>query len=153
MVLHVLTTHQPFPLDYHQTLLSLLDVLSEVYNKISKLLGPSPFSHSAQNMMGPLGLLAPHPGVSYLFENGPYGTSLPAQGSFSSNPTISSTPNLPGSDADSGSLWSIANVSMGGHMSSPPTNWTPALGEMVLKIDGKFKVRPIYPRKKNVVTS
>jgi hypothetical protein len=33
-------------------------------------------------------------------------------------------------------------------MSSPPTNWTPALGEMVLKIDGKFKVRPIYPQKK-----
>ncbi|OBZ75827.1 hypothetical protein A0H81_04792 [Grifola frondosa] len=38
--------HVPFPLDYHQTLLSLLDVLSEVYNKISKILGPSPFPSS-----------------------------------------------------------------------------------------------------------
>ncbi|KAF7359242.1 hypothetical protein MSAN_01266400 [Mycena sanguinolenta] len=41
---YLITPHIPFPLDYHQTLLSLLDVLSEVYNKISKLLGPSPFS-------------------------------------------------------------------------------------------------------------
>ncbi|KAJ6488489.1 hypothetical protein C8R47DRAFT_978708 [Mycena vitilis] len=135
----LVTPHIPFPLDYHQTLLSLLDVLSEVYNKISKLLGPSPFSHSAQNMMGPLGLLAPHPGVSYLFETtGPYGTAQHAQGSFSSNPQLS-TPNLSGSDGDSGSLWSIANVSTGGHLSSPPTTWTASLGEMVLKIDGKFK--------------
>ncbi|KAF7359241.1 hypothetical protein MSAN_01266300 [Mycena sanguinolenta] len=38
-----------------------------------------------------------------------------------------------------GSLWSIANVSTGGHLSSPPTSWTAGLGEMVLKIDGKFK--------------
>ncbi|CCM05032.1 uncharacterized protein FIBRA_07232 [Fibroporia radiculosa] len=59
--------HVPFPLDYHQTLLSLLDVLSEVYNKISKILGPSPFPSSGHHMMGPLGLLSPHPGVSYLF--------------------------------------------------------------------------------------
>ncbi|KAK7035773.1 hypothetical protein R3P38DRAFT_605685 [Favolaschia claudopus] len=136
---YLVTPHVPFPLDYHQTLLSLLDVLSEVYNKISKLLGPSPFSHSAQNMMGPLGLLAPHPGVSYLFENNPYGGQ--ATGSFSSNPTLSSTSNLPSIDFDSqsGSLWSIANVSMGGHMSAAPTAWTAGLGELVLKIDGKFK--------------
>ncbi|KAF7353691.1 hypothetical protein MVEN_01054000 [Mycena venus] len=103
-----------------------------------------PFSHSAQNMMGPLGLLPPHPGVSYLFENGgPYGSQQGGQASasFSSNPTLSSTTHLPASDTDSlvGSLWSIANVSSGGHMSSPPTAWTAGLGEMVLKIDGKFK--------------
>jgi len=106
---------------------------------MSKLLGPSPFSHSAQNMMGPLGLLAPHPGVSYLFENNPYGGQ--ATSSFSSNPTLSSNSHLPSSDTDSvaGSLWSIANVNTGGAMSSPPTSWTAGLGEMVLKIDGKFK--------------
>ncbi|KAJ7491220.1 hypothetical protein FB451DRAFT_634661 [Mycena latifolia] len=138
---YLVTPHIPFSLDYHQTLLSLLDVLSEVYNKISKLLGPSPFSHSAQNMMGPLGLLAPHPGVSYLFspEAGPYGTQQQGQGQFSSNPRLSSNPHLPGSDADAGSLWGIANVSAGGNMSSPPATWTAGLGEMVLKIDGKFK--------------
>jgi hypothetical protein len=129
----------------------LLDVLSEVYNKISKLLGPSPFSHSAQNMMGPLGLLAPHPGVSYVFENGPYGNQAP--GSFSSNPTLSSTSHLPATDTDSlaGSLWSVANVSAGGHMSSPPTTWTAGLGEMVLKIDGKFKVRFLSFRRSKAV--
>lgn len=125
---------QPFPLDYHQTLLSLLDVLSEVYNKISKILGPSPFPHSAQHMMGPLGLLSPHPGVSYLF-------------SGSDGP--------PNNDSEA-SLWGIANASIGGGnggpggnfmyggaLGSPPPSWTPALGEMVLKVDGKFKVRLI----------
>ncbi|KAF5373163.1 hypothetical protein D9758_001588 [Tetrapyrgos nigripes] len=66
---YLVNPHIPFPLDYHQTLLSLLDVLSEVYNKISKLLGPSPLPHS-QHMMGPLGLIVPHPGVSYLFQDG-----------------------------------------------------------------------------------
>ncbi|KAJ6606396.1 hypothetical protein DFH09DRAFT_7569 [Mycena vulgaris] len=138
---YLVTPHVPFPLDYHQTLLSLLDVLSEVYNKISKLLGPSPFSHSTQNMMGPLGLLAPHPGVSYLFspETGPYGTPQHGQGQSSSNPQLSSNPNLSGYESDAGSLWGIANVSTGGQMSSPPVTWTAGLGEMVLKIDGKFK--------------
>ncbi|KAJ7708520.1 hypothetical protein B0H16DRAFT_1345019 [Mycena metata] len=145
---YLVTPHVPFPLDYHQTLLSLLDVLSEVYNKISKLLGPSPFPHSAQNMMGPLGLLSPHPGVSYLFSpestlgSGPYGTPHAGQSQFSSNPTLSSNTHLPGGgggDMDSNSLWSIANVSSGGGMSSPPSSWTAGMGEMVLKIDGKFK--------------
>ncbi|KAH9970385.1 hypothetical protein BGW80DRAFT_1330243, partial [Lactifluus volemus] len=56
----------PFPLDYTQTLLSLLDILSAFYAKLAKLLGPSPFPHASQHM---LGLLHPHPGVSYLFHN------------------------------------------------------------------------------------
>lgn len=29
-------------------------------------------------------------------------------------------------------------------MNSPPPSWTPALGELVLKVDSKFKVRKIY---------
>jgi len=126
-----LYTRQPFPLDYHQTLLSLLDVISEVYNKISKILGPSPFPHASQHMMGPLGLLSPHPGVSYLF-SGPDGTSQ---------------------TEGEASLWCIAYATVGGGNSSsagnfvfgsaagnPAPNWTPALAELILKVDGKFKV-------------
>jgi hypothetical protein len=120
---------QPFPLDYRQTLLSLLDVISEVYNKISKILGPSPFPHSAQHMMGPLGLLSPHPGVSYLFS-----------GSNGSSHTEGEV-----------ALWGIANASVGGSGPAVGTvygsatgnlvaNWTPALAELILKVDGKFKV-------------
>ncbi|KDQ59638.1 hypothetical protein JAAARDRAFT_56636 [Jaapia argillacea MUCL 33604] len=129
---YLLSPHIPFQLDYHQTLLSLLDVLSEVYNKISKILGPSPFPHSGQHMMGPLGLLAPHPGVSYL---------------FTGNEAAPVT-----SDSDTSSLWGIANanvtagpaapfggVGFHGSLGSPPGSWTPALGEMVLKVDGKMK--------------
>jgi len=129
---YLITPHMPFPLDYHQTLLSLLDVLSEVYNKISKILGPSPFPHSSQHMMGPLGLLSPHPGVSYLFSGADGGQ---------------------GQEGGEGSLWGIANASsggahaggppgsfvFGGAMGSPPPSWTPALAELVLKVDGKFK--------------
>lgn len=120
---------KPFPLDYHQTLLSLLDILSEVYHKISKLLGPSPFPHSG-HMMGPLGVLTPHPGVSDLF-----------QGSDSGHTN----------DGHSGSLWGIANgthitngITTAAHM-SPPATWTPALNELVIKIDGKLKVKSILP--------
>jgi hypothetical protein len=65
-----------------------------------------------------------HPGVSYLFHN---------------------------QMADE-SLWSVAlgstplggTAGPGGHpgpLNSPPPSWTPALGEHVLKVDGKFKVR------------
>jgi uncharacterized protein (DUF697 family) len=46
----------------------------------------------------------------------------------------------------SASLWSIANASNVPHgMVNAPlaTSWTNALGEMVLKIDGKLKVRPM----------
>jgi len=114
---------QPFPFDYHQTLLSLLDVISEVYNKISKILGPSPFPHSSQHMMGPLGLLSPHPGVSYLFSNADGGQ---------------------GQEGAEGSLWGIANPSSGGMnagglLGSPPVTWSHTLADLVLKIDGKFK--------------
>lgn len=122
------TLVQPFPLDYREVLLSLLDVLSEIYNKISKILGPSPFPHSGQQMMGSLGLISPHPGVSYLF-----------QGSEASS-----------MNDGEGSLWGIANGSNfhhghgsfagNGALLSPSAQWTPALGEMILKVDGKFKV-------------
>ena len=120
---------QPFSLDYHQTLLSLLDVLSELYNKISKILGPSPFSGSGNSMMGPLGLLSPHPGVSYLF---------------------SGAETAPMNDSES-SLWGIAHASMmgsgganpiyGGGPGSPPPSWTSTLGDTVRQIDNKLKVR------------
>ncbi|TFK87912.1 hypothetical protein K466DRAFT_585970 [Polyporus arcularius HHB13444] len=112
--------HVPFPLDYHQTLLSLLDVLSELYNKISKILGPSPFS-STHSMMGPLGLLSPHPGVSYLFSGAETG---------------------PANDSDS-SLWGIAHAGTSsiysGGPGSPPPSWTTTLGDTVRQIDSKLK--------------
>ena len=144
---------KPFPLDYHQSLLSLLDVLSEVYNKISKLLGPSPFPHSSQHMMGTLGLLAPHPGVSYLFSG-----DSNANTNHPSNPNLLVPPPVPESEM-SGSLWGIANASVttgagggsngpfmhGSALASPPASgWTSGFGEMVLKIDGKLKVRPLF---------
>ncbi|KAH9948120.1 hypothetical protein B0H21DRAFT_821302 [Amylocystis lapponica] len=121
--------HIPFPMDYQQTLLSLLDVLSEVYNKISKILGPSPFSSSGAHMMGPLGLLSPHPGVSYLF------TGADA---------------APVHDGE-GSLWGIANASgsglgggggtalYGGALGSPPPSWNSQQADMVRQIDNKLK--------------
>ncbi|PPQ65308.1 hypothetical protein CVT24_011435 [Panaeolus cyanescens] len=164
---YLIAPSTPFPLDYHQTLLSLLDVLSEVYNKIGKLLGPSPFPHSNQHMMGPLGLLSPHPGVSYLFA-GEHAQSQPTS-YFPSNPYQQSNPNLhqPGHGIHNGhhngsgplsappleselssSLWAIANPSaalmgsatFGGTLGSPPPAvWNKALGEMVQKIDEKLK--------------
>ena len=83
--------------------------------------------------MGPLGLLSPHPGVSYLFNGSE-------------------------TEREEGSLWGIANAqaqsavysvgtasSVGpGGLSSPPPSWTPALAEMVLKVDGKFKVGTLH---------
>jgi hypothetical protein len=87
-------------------------------------------------MMGPLGLLSPHPGVSYLFSG------------------AEATPK--DEIRDEGSLWGIAHAhvsqstlaggmstTFGGALGSPPPSWTPALAEMVLKIDGKFKVWPV----------
>ncbi|KAG2124518.1 hypothetical protein BD769DRAFT_1467442 [Suillus cothurnatus] len=118
---YLVSPHIPFPLDYHQTLLSLLDVISEVYNKISRILGPSPFPNSGQHMMGPLGLLAPHPGVSYLFSG--------------------ADSNVKQMDDGDSSLWGIANVH-GGYgcaLGSPPPSWTPGMGDMLLKVDTKFK--------------
>ncbi|KAF8509561.1 hypothetical protein JB92DRAFT_2814152 [Gautieria morchelliformis] len=127
---YLMSPHMPFPLDYHQTLLSLLDILSEVYQKIARILGPSPFQlnttsssstssagsvSTGAHMMGPLGLLSPHPGVSYLFSG------------------IDAAPE--GGDA---SLWGIVggNNHNGGMLGTP---WTPPMGEMFMKIDGKFK--------------
>lgn len=159
------TVGQPYPLDYHQTLLSLLDVLSEVYNKISKILGPSPLYPHLQHMAGPLGPLSPHPGVSYLFSE----SYTPSQHQYT-NANHHSNPNLrephytnnnysnPGGEGEmSGSLWGIANpgtgsgggsnpgangpLMYGGSMGSPPNGWASTMGEMIMKIDAKFKVK------------
>lgn len=88
--------------------------------------------------MGPLGLLSPHPGVSYLF---------------------SGAEATPKDDIrDEGSLWGIAHAHVSqsalagglsgglisGALGSPPPNWTSALAEMVIKIDGKFKVWAVW---------
>ena len=124
---------KPFPLDYHQTLLSLLDILSEVYQKIARILGPSPFQlnpmsssapsvsgsvSSNAHMMGPLGLLSPHPGVSYLFSG------------------IDAAP-----ESGDASLWGIVGGNnYGGAFGNPPPPWTGGMGETFLKIDSKFKV-------------
>ncbi|KAF9072871.1 hypothetical protein BDP27DRAFT_1319546 [Rhodocollybia butyracea] len=130
---YLVTPHTPFPLDYHQTLLSLLDIVSEVYNKISKLIGPSPIAHSTQHMMGPLGLLVPHPGVSYLFSD--------AQSAYSSIMSPSQQTYL-SSDAElHGNLWSIANggASTGSFSFGATPAWSSSLGELVLRVDNKFK--------------
>jgi hypothetical protein len=76
-------------------------------------------------MMGPLGLLSPHPGVSYLF---------------------SGTEAAPMSESES-SLWGIAHANLGvtsglygGALGSPPPSWTTALGDTIRQIDAKLKV-------------
>lgn len=169
---YLLNPHIPFALDYHETLMSLIDVISEVYNKISKLLGPSPF-HPSHHMMGPLGLLTPLPGVSYLFHgDNVTSSSIPnpsnqstAGGSVSSHyPSSMNSHTLVGGTSMTGhdhelasSLWGIAHASLsapgiagpsasmmfgngtGGPGNQAVSNWTPNLGEMVNKIDGKLK--------------
>ncbi|KAG6918041.1 hypothetical protein DXG01_016896 [Tephrocybe rancida] len=146
---YLVAPHLPFPLDYHQTLLSLLDVISEVYNKISKILGPSPFAHSSQHMMGPLGLLSPHPGVSYILsgDNAPGANATVAATQHSTPSTQYHSP-YGGPEDMSSSLWNIASagasggsggLTHGGMLGNPPPNWSATLGETVLKIDGKFK--------------
>ena len=104
--------------------------------------------------MGPLGLLSPHPGVSYLFssDNVPQSANHlgPNLNRYShSNPSLVSphAANASGEEMSS-SLWGIVNpgagavgsMTHGGAIGSSTPTWTPALGEMVLKIDGKFKV-------------
>ena len=99
---------------------------------MSKILGPSPFAGAGNNMMGPLGLLSPHPGVSYLFSG--MDTAQTNEGD--------------------NSLWGIANATMmgpggpngpnsiyGGGPGSPPPSWTSTLGDTVRQLDNKLKVR------------
>lgn len=148
----LVSPHMPYPLDYHQTLVSLLDVLSEVYNKISKILGPSPLH---QHMTGPLGLLSPHPGVSYLFSDHqtPNANTYANPTGFPHHQFIGSNSSIALDSDLGGTLWDIANASigsaptvaaMGGFMypssvNSPPTTWGSTLADMILKIDSKFK--------------
>jgi len=106
-------------------------------------------------MMGPLGLLNPQPGVSYLFQ-GDSGLLEPHGGSqHPSNPSVNQVDTTPDMNIAS-SLWGIAHASLnasgltgppgsmmhGSALGSPPlSNWTAAMSEMFLKIDSKLKVR------------
>ncbi|KAF8256723.1 hypothetical protein EI94DRAFT_214953 [Lactarius quietus] len=122
--------HMPFPLDYTQTLLSLLDILSALYAKLAKLLGPSPFPHASQHMLG----LAPHPGVSYLFQSQ---TSASAADDALLNVALGTGGSGGGGGGGGNGMGN--GMPNGGVLHSPPPSWTPALGELVLKVDGKFK--------------
>lgn len=124
-------------------------------------------------MLGPLGLLSPHPGVSYLFSgadaapvgdgDGLWGI---AHGGIGPGPGVAAAAapgaggagagGVPGASGFHGGFGGQSNgggVGMGGGgpLASPPPSWTPALGEMVLKVDTKFKVRravfplPVFP--------
>jgi hypothetical protein len=74
--------------------------------------------------------LAPHPGVSYLFQS-----QTPA--SATDDALLNVALGTAGGNNN--------NVGNGGVLHSPPPSWTPALGELVLKVDGKFKVRATAP--------
>ncbi|KAK7049407.1 hypothetical protein VNI00_006008 [Paramarasmius palmivorus] len=145
---YLINPHMPFPLDYHETLMSLLDVLSEVYNKIAKIIGPSALPHASQQMMGPLGLLAPLPGVTYLFNDSQVQNTI---GSPNPNMAYRNASPIPApaqtaflsefesASMGAGSLWEIANGGPAPHGGGAATGWSPTFGEMVLKIDSKFK--------------
>lgn len=117
--------------------------------------------------MGPLGVLTPTPGVSYLFHGSQHGYGSHPGDSTSNfnNPNNShghlNNPNR-SNDGDTASLWGIANgngnggtgvgsghFSVGsgggpGGMMSPPPSWSPALGDMIQKVDAKLKVRALH---------
>jgi len=114
--------------------------------------------------MGPLGLLSPHPGVSYLFSGDTQtqgGSNLNANPHHHSNPNLHqptypvgiSNSGLPPDVDMSGSLWSIAHATSGSSGSMAPGGtlsgplaaiWMNSYGEMVLKIDSKLKVCVLF---------
>lgn len=77
-------------------------------------------------MMGPLGLLSPHPGVSYLF------TGADA---------------TPANDGE-GSLWGIAHANpstsqvYGGGLGSPPPQINHTIADAVRQLDSRLRVSP-----------
>jgi len=126
------TPNIPFGLDYHQVLLSLVDVMSEVYYKVSLLLGrsqssttpnPNPMSPVASNM---LSNVTPQPGVSYLFTHEHLTLELEALQSIAG---LTSSSNKPAGSS---------KIQLGAP-GSPTAQWTPLLGELLLKMDGKIK--------------
>ncbi len=123
-----------------------------MYNKISRILGPSSLPHSF-NALGPLASVTPYPGVSYLFaseannQSSQYPSAalsnIPSHGSsqqsqyHNSNSNLhqpvqfpsGSTATLPGSSTSGdnetcNSLWSIANASSVGMGMGGPTQPT-----------------------------
>lgn len=87
-------------------------------------------------MTGPLGLLSPHPGVSYLFTGA---DALPTQ------------------EGDN-SLWGIVNAGSNatlyaGQLGSPPPSWNSALGDTVKQIDNRLKVRRHLRYRSNALNS
>jgi len=113
---YLMAPHVPYYLNYHQTLVSLIDVISEVYQKISSLVGFSPFPANSQ--MGPLGMITPYPGISYLFS----GDETARDGEES----------LLGIAFGSGGAATFGGL-------SSPSSWNPLWADMVNKIDSKLK--------------
>ena len=86
-------------------------------------------------MMGPLGLLSPHPGVSYLFAGADAAPSHEGEASLwgIAHASGSGTPAALGGNG--------GNVLYGGALGSPPPSWSSSLGDTVKQIDSKLKVR------------
>ena len=73
--------------------------------------------------------LAPHPGVSYLFQSQSHASAAD-----------DALLNVALGTGNGGGGNGMGNGMGNGVLHSPPPSWTPALGELVLKVDGKFKV-------------
>jgi hypothetical protein len=82
--------------------------------KLAKIFGHSPFPHASQHVLA----LLPHPGVSYLFQNQTSAADKALGASRLARPR---------------SLGSSV-------LNSPSSSWSPALCELVLEVDSKFKV-------------
>ncbi|KAH9970437.1 hypothetical protein BGW80DRAFT_577809 [Lactifluus volemus] len=105
--------HLRFPLDYTQTLLSLLDILSAFY---VKLLGPLALPNTCSASRTPI------PTQAFLT------SSIIRR--RQTNHSVASPSVRHGTAGPDGPP---------GPLNSPPPSWTPALGEHVVKVNGKFK--------------
>lgn len=84
--------------------------------------------------MGPLGLLSPHPGVSYLFAGADAAPTHDGEASLWGI-AHASGPGTPAALGGNG-----GNVLYGGALGSPPPSWSSGLGDTVKQIDSKLKV-------------
>ena len=84
--------------------------------------------------MGPLGLLSPHHGVSYLFAGADAAPTHEGEASLwgIAHASGSGTPAALGGNG--------GNVLYGGALGSPPPSWSSSLGDTVKQIDSKLKV-------------
>ena len=124
---------QPFTPDYFQTVISLCEIIRQLYTRLGNLLGPNALTPTTTTTT--MTTTARSPGIPGAGNSSPRSTSFGVSVGMGKNRTTSSMSVQPGVGIAGGG---------GNGGGSGRAGWYPGTGELIMKMDSRLKVSLVH---------